>query len=378
MERSSAQRQDLGAYLSKFDYSLGSKHTATTRLNYTRNESDNFTGLGGSQTFVLGRVESNFENFVNAGWAAAQSMTSLLGNTSVNELRFSYSQETRPRRQRAPGPETAITDTGNFGQAFFLPIDSQQKRFQVMNNFSRTFGRHDLKLGADLNSNAQQPGLHRVCRRRLHVLQPGGFRGPNSSLLAPARWNQRYRFDVVSSGTLRDFWQHELSFYVQDNWRVHPHFNLNLGLRWDGVWNPKSDFGLPPATLPVGKPLITGNTVSVDLALASAEVPNDFNNVAPRLGFAWDVGGRRRTIVRGGGGIYYATSPTIFFAGMLAGPGLRSAVVFVPFFGSPTDLHGFGLSYPNLLPSTATPEIEALIGAPPIRLHRSQLFKAPG
>ena len=154
LERGSSQRQDLTAVLSKFDYNLTNNHLATTRLNYTRNETDNFTGYAGSQTFVLGRVESNFENFVNEGWAAAQSITSLLGNASVNEFRFSYSQEVRPRRERAPGPETAITDTGNFGQIFFLPIDSQHKRYQVIDSFSRTFGKHDLKLGGDLNSNA--------------------------------------------------------------------------------------------------------------------------------------------------------------------------------------------------------------------------------
>lgn len=47
---------------------------------------------------------------------------------------------------------------------------------------------------------------------------------------------------------------------------------------------------------------------------------------------------------QGGSGIYDATSPTVFFAGMLSGPGLRSAVVFVPFSGSSTDLLGFGLT----------------------------------
>ena len=78
------------------------------------------------------------------------------------------------------------------------------------------------------------------------------------------------------------------------------------------------------------------------------------------------MGGRGSTIVRGGGGIHYSTAPTIFFAELLSGPGLRSAVVFVPFFGSRTDLLGFGLSYPGLLPSTATPEVESLIGPPPI------------
>lgn len=364
LEHSSSQRQDLTAVLTKFDYNLTSDHLATTRLNYTRNETDNFTGYAGSQTFVLGRVESNFENFVNEGWAAAQSITSLLGHASVNEFRFSYSQEARPRRQRAPGPETSITDTGNFGQIFFLPIDSQHKRYQIIDSFSRTFGRHDLKLGGDLNSNASN---------QTFIGFAGGvytfFSLEDFAARTPAFLLQRVGINgigVVESGTLTDFWQHELSFFVQDNWRVHADFNLNLGLRWDGVWNPKSGFGLPEAMLPVGKPRISGNRVSVDLAPASSDVPDDFNNFAPRVGFAWDVGGRRSTIVRGGGGIYYAAAPTIFVAGMLAGPGLRSAVVFVPFFGSKTDLLGFGLSYPGLLPSTATPEVESLIGPPPI------------
>lgn len=364
LERGSSQRQDLTAVLTKFDYKLTPNHTATTRLNYTRNENDNFTGLAGSQTFVLGRVESNFENFVNEGWTAAQSITSLLGNASVNELRLSYAQEVKPRRQRAPGPETSITDTGNFGRAFFLPIDSQHKRYQVIDSFSRTFGKHDLKLGGDLNSNATNQtfigfagGVYTffsledfVARTPAFLLQRVGING----------------ISVAESGTLQDFWQHELSFFVQDNWRMHPDFNLNLGLRWDGVWNPSSTFGLPGATLPAGRPRVNGNRVSVDLAPASSDVPDDFNNFAPRVGFAWDVGGRRTTIVRGGTGVYYATSPTIFFAGMLSGPGLRAAVVFVPFFGSLTDLTGFGLSYPDLLPSTATPDVEGLIGPPAI------------
>ena len=348
---------------------------ATTRLNYTRNETDNFTGYAGSQTFVLGRVESNFENFVNEGWAAAQSITSLLGNASVNEFRFSYSQEVRPRRERAPGPETAITDTGNFGQIFFLPIDSQHKRYQVIDSFSRTFGKHDLKLGGDLNSNASNQTFIGFAGGVYTFFSPEDF-----VARTPAFLLQRVGINgvsVVESGTLRDFWQHELSFYVQDNWRVHPDFNLNLGLRWDGVWNPSSNFGLPESTLPVGKPRISGNRVSVDVAPASSDVPNDFNNFAPRVGFAWDVGGRHSTIVRGGGGIYYAATPTIFVAGMLSGPGLRSAVVFVPFFGSRTDLLGFGLSYPGLLPSTATPEVESLIGPPSHRLRGSQLSERP-
>lgn len=355
LEGQAAQRQDLFAPLLKFDYRITDKHTATTRFNYTRNETDGFSGFVGTPTFILGRVENNFENFVNEGFAISQSLTSVISPRSVNEFRVAFSQEKRPRRTRADfTQETVIADgTGNFGPVFFLPIDSAHKRWQFLDNYSRTFGKHDVKLGVDLNSNATNQifvgfggGQYNfaslsdfVARTPLFLLQRVGLNGLNA----------------FESGFLSDFWQHELSFYVQDNWKIHPRVTLNLGLRWDGIWNPKSEFGLPPATLPVGRPRITGTGVEVDRALASGDVPNDFNNWAPRVGVAWDATGDGKTIVRGGLGIYYAASPTIFFAGTLAGPGLRSAVLFIPFFGSPTDLLGCGLSYPDILPSTGDP-----------------------
>ncbi|MBI4483451.1 MAG: TonB-dependent receptor [Acidobacteria bacterium] len=361
LEGQANQRQDLFAPLLKFDYNITRDHRATTRFNYTRNETDGFTGFAGSQTFVLGRVENNFENFVNEGFVIAQSLTSVISPTSVNEFRFSFSQEKRPRRTRADfTQETVIADgTGNFGPVFFLPIDSEHKRLQFLDNFSRTFGKHDMKLGVDLNSNATNQifigfagGQYIfasltdfINRRPAFLLQRVGING----------------LTATQSGTLPDFWQHELSFYIQDNWKVHPQVTLNLGLRWDGVWNPKSEFGLPPTTLPVGRPRVTSSGVQVDFATASGDVPNDFNNVAPRVGAAWDATGDGKTVVRGGLGIYYAASPTIFFAGALAGPGLRGAVVFIPFFGSPTDLLGFGLRYPNILPPALTPAQQAIL-----------------
>ena len=353
LEGSSGQRQDLLTPLIRLDYKITPNNTGTTRVNYTENMTDGFTGFAGSQTFVLGRVGNNFENFANEGWAIAQSLTSVISPTAVNEFRVSYSQEIRPRRavEQNYTQETVIGDgTGNFGPVFFLPIDSQHKRWQFLDNFSKTFGKHDIKLGVDVNSNATN---------QVFI----GFAGGQYNFFSLTDWiNRRPGFllqriglnglTATESGALSDFWQHELSFYVQDNWKIHPRVTLNLGLRWDGVWNPKSDFGLPPTMLPVGRPHISGSSVSVDLAPASANVPNDFNNWAPRVGVAWDVTGKVKTIVRGGTGLYYAASPTIFFAGALAGPGLRGTVAFVPFFGFPTDLFGCGLSYPDLLTPT--------------------------
>ncbi|MDA2913520.1 TonB-dependent receptor, partial [Acidobacteriia bacterium AH_259_A11_L15] len=366
LERQPKERQDLFAPFLRFDYNITDNHIATTRFNYTRNETDGFKGFAGNNPFVIGRVENNFENFVNEGFVIGQSLTSVIGPRSVNEFRFSFSQEKRPRRTRADfTQETAILDgTGNFGPVFFLPIDSEHKRLQFIDNFSHTFGKHDLKFGVDLNSNATN---------QIFIGFAGGayFFGSLADFIArePLFLLQRVGIGgltATESGSLSDFWQHELSFYIQDTWRIHPRVTLNLGLRWDGVWNPDSEFGLPAGTVPVGKPRITGNGVEVDLAPTTglADIPNDFNNWAPRVGVAWDATGDGKTIVRGGLGLYYSATSTIFWAGTLAGPGLRGGVVFIPFFGSPTDLLGLGLSYPDL--AVVTPFVESLLPPPAI------------
>src|SRR5262249_53314338 len=98
------QRQDLLAPLVKLDYRRTHSITPTSPFNYSRNETDNFTG-GRSQIFVFGAVDSNFENFVNEGPALSQTITTLINPRTVNEARFAYSLERRDRANRGPEPE---------------------------------------------------------------------------------------------------------------------------------------------------------------------------------------------------------------------------------------------------------------------------------
>ena len=77
-----------------------------------------------------------------------------------------------------------------------------------------------------------------------------------------------------------------LGFWFQDDWKLSPRLTVNLGVRYD------NDIGM------------LGNS----LVLASGlQTPHsgDNNNIAPRLGFAWDLFGDRKTVIRGGGGLYY-------------------------------------------------------------------------
>ena len=68
-----------------------------------------------------------------------------------------------------------------------------------------------------------------------------------------------------------DLRNHDFGLFFQDRWQVRQDFTLNLGLRWDRA----SLFG------------------------------EDKDNIAPRLGFAWNPGARHKTVVRGGFGLFY-------------------------------------------------------------------------
>ena len=74
-------------------------------------------------------------------------------------------------------------------------------------------------------------------------------------------------------------------FFVQDDWTMSPRFTLNLGVRYDL------------------EPKVTNKDIPDPLDEGPRSI--DADNIAPRLGFAYDVSGSGRTVIRGGIGRYY-------------------------------------------------------------------------
>ena len=79
----------------------------------------------------------------------------------LNELRFQFAREDRPRPyggpnvsgQTRPFPDTAF-DFGSgyrFGEPFFIPVEYNDTRFQIVDSVSWIKGRHTLKAGFELN-----------------------------------------------------------------------------------------------------------------------------------------------------------------------------------------------------------------------------------
>ena len=104
------------------------------------------------------------------------------------------------------------------------------------------------------------------------------------------------------------------SAFVQDDWRVTSRLTLNLGLRWDFQQKPyerhngQINFD-PNCTLPGSG--LQGCTVYAGVdGQPRTFMDEDYNDFGPRIGFAYDITGKGKTVFRGGYGIYY---PSIFF-----------------------------------------------------------------
>ena len=123
----------------------------------------------------------------------------------------------------------------------------------------------------------------------------------------PSRWDisglEPYlqRFDInFHPDYLVDTPRPTLALWFGDNWRVTDNLSVNVGVRYDADWG---------ATNP---PFVTDTVIMIDNGIESGDFGfksgiHDLNNVAPRGGFAYNVGGKGDLVIRGGSGIYYNT-----------------------------------------------------------------------
>src|SRR5262249_26613227 len=93
----------------------------------------------------------------------------------------------------------------------------------------------------------------------------------------------------------------QFSGYVQDDWKISRWITLNIGLRYD------LDLGFVDSAHQKDNRVFKLFQI-IKHPLGSRLVKDDKNNFSPRVGFAWDIKGNGRSVIRGGYGFYYDQS----------------------------------------------------------------------
>ncbi len=307
--------------VAKVDYRLSDRHSISG-MYFFGNNSGTVEDFPELQPNWLSNIHTRAQ-VVGGSWIWTP------GSRWVNEARFGYNrlyQPTLPGDLNTPasayglntgvtGPNTGGLPRIGFGGYFFPGLGGfKWPKFQgpdsitqFVDHVSYTAGKNSVKFGFELHRNDVKNAAYGNARGSITFLggvaspgpPPDGVPPPTSPLedfFAGAPFKSSVE---VGNPTLQlHNWAYGL--FVQDDWRATKNLTLNFGVRYEF------------SSVPQEKNNLLGNfdpnvgMVQVGHQIGSLYNP-DHKDFGPHGGFAWDIGGNGKTVLRGGGGLIYET-----------------------------------------------------------------------
>lgn len=331
---------DAKALLGKVDWNINAANLLTVRHNYSNAQQVNGTfDVPTWGRSANGRETDNSNSFITQ-------LVTTFSPTLLNEFRFQYAREGRPRFYDGPDiadvaiagndPVTGEATAFRFGRPFFLPVPEVDTRYQFTDNFSIIRGEHSLKLGFDFNRTRTSQTFIGFARGRYIFASVEAFQ---AYLNNPANFGGLLLFlqfaplggrTVEQAGT-QAFTQKEPEFYVQDKWQPRANLSISYGVRYYSQLEDQPILPLNQRRYAqfVGKPGFP----------TDGSIPSEKKGWQPRLGIAWDPQNNQKTVIRANAGIYYARVPGLQLAGPRNTDGAISGTIFtccgLPFLPTP-------------------------------------------
>ena len=356
--------------------------TNSQHFFYKYNHDDNFgvTGFGGVGFSAF--ANKNSANAHVVGW-------DLNKGDWTHAVRFSFLKfvngivDANAAAGTPQPPEPVQINVGGLGGFVYgpnanAPQATYQQNKQIKYDASWTHGKHTIQFGASFNriDEAGFASFFGLGPRLRANYSAGLAADPYNANGADDPLNYKFAYAFIGNGLgygsekpvmglpAGGFINNRLGVYVHDTWRVSHTFTLNGGLRYD------LDTGLTNHDL-----LRVPGIGAFDPELGGYP-RNDNLRLGPQAGFSWNVKGDGKTIIRGGGGIYYETNifnNILFDRTVNLPPGLGNATPQVGTGGSKfliSPIDGSSLFNPSTdctgaQPTTSTPNscIGASLGA---------------
>jgi hypothetical protein len=283
---------------------------------------------GTASNLAFPRTDTQLNRFLSVN------ETHIFSASKINELRLGFSRfifaniptdpisvgdigAVRGNSSQFPGVyQFSISGLFSVGTGVNDDRGTVSNTYNIVDTFSWTHGKHSFRMGGE----RVQYQLNRFNNFAVRgSLTTAATSGTGNSFTAFQNFLQGRVTSIQSAfgDPARNFVATDYAGFFQDDVRFSSRLTFNIGVRWEGM-----SFGhdklfragiFDPALAAAGKnPFLIPAKVDLagfkgtpgvsDCALKSCF---DGNNFAPRFGFAWDVKGNQKTVVRGGYGLYY-------------------------------------------------------------------------
>lgn len=303
----------------KIDYSFSARHFLTARLNTSRYGGDNNVFIDPSSPVTTHSVSENGTEEV-ATETASLALTSAFSGSLSSHLRLQFSRDLQKSSSNTDEVRWKIYDVlDGAGRSSILPRATREHKLQLAETLNLEGRRQSWKFGGDVTQTwiydffpSLFGGEYIFDNTSVNpfTFAPQTYGMKISPLRAYAHNIPRYYIQNFGRGASNPDTT-EFAVFAQDSIRLNSRLAVNLGIRWD-LQRFNAD-------------RLESNPLWPD----SGRVPDDRNNVAPRIGFAWNISKESATVLRGGWGRFYTRIPSIYTSSVETDNGLNQQHLFL-------------------------------------------------